>query len=61
MRSFQTFFDDREPLVFLIVPDLARWEDWESKEQLVAIAERRGDESMEIRREVDEYLKVCPK
>jgi hypothetical protein len=61
LESFRSFFEDREPLVFLIVPDLARWEDWESKDRLVALAERRGDEMMEIRQRVNEYLELCPK
>ena len=60
VASFQTFFEDREPLVFLIVPDLARWEDWESRERLVALAARRGHEFMEIRNRVAEYLAVHP-
>jgi hypothetical protein len=61
LASFRSFFEDREPLVFLIVPDLARWEEWESKDRLVALAARRGDEMMEIRQRVNEYLELCPK
>tara|TARA_R110000850_G_scaffold49672_8_gene122302 strand:- start:2042 stop:3103 length:1062 start_codon:yes stop_codon:yes gene_type:complete len=60
IEAYRTFFIDREPLIFYIVDDLARWEDWDSKESLVAIAEQRGDDLHEIRRKVDKYLEACP-
>lgn len=57
IAAYHTFFDDREPLIFYIAADLARWEDWDSKERLVEIAEARGDDLPEIRRQVEAYLK----
>ena len=59
LAAYRSFFDDREPLVFLIVPDLTRWKDWESKDRLVAVLDRLGKESVELRKVADEYLKAC--
>lgn len=60
IAAYRTLLDDREPLVFFIAGDLARWGDWASKDRLVDIAEKRGDDLPEIRREVDAYLKLYP-
>lgn len=53
-------FDEREPLVFLIAGDLARWEDWESKERLLELVKRRGQDFPELRLRVDAFLVRCP-
>lgn len=60
IEAYRCLLDDRERLVFLIAGDLARWEDWESKERLVAIAEEHGDALPEIWREVAKYLALSP-
>jgi hypothetical protein len=61
IQAFRSLFDDREPLVFLIVADLARWQDWESKERLIDLADRVGDDIPEIRLRLNDYLLACPK
>jgi hypothetical protein len=60
IEAFRSLLVDREPLVFLIAEDLARWKDWESKDRLIAIAEKRGGDLIEIRSSVDAYLEACP-
>ena len=61
LQSLRLMMDVREPLVFLIVPDLARWEDWASKERLQDLVKRRGTGIPELRQQVDQYLVRCPK
>lgn len=58
--AFRNFLSHREPLASLVIADLTRWQDWESKQVLVGLAERRGDDFPEIRRQVDAYLLLCP-
>lgn len=58
--AFRRFLDDREPLSFIVIPDLARWQDWESKQKLLELLERRGADSAEIRRSINGFLIVCP-
>lgn len=60
IASFRTLFDDREPLVALILPDLIRWQDWESRERIVELAERRGAEFPDLERHANAYLTVHP-
>ena len=60
IEAFRSLLVDREPLAFLVAEDLARWKDWESRDRLVAIAEKRGGDLVEIRTSVDAYLKACP-
>jgi hypothetical protein len=61
VAAFRIMFDEREPLVFLIAGDLTRWEDWESKERLLELVERRGKDFPELRLRVDEFLVRCPR
>jgi hypothetical protein len=60
IKAFRLMFDEREPLVFLIIGDLARWGDWDSKERLVELVKRRGAESRELRQQVEQYIIQCP-
>lgn len=60
IASYQSLFEDREVLMFLVAADLARWKDWESKERLIDLDRRRGDDIPEIRRSVEQYLVQCP-
>jgi hypothetical protein len=61
LQSLRLMMEVREPLVFLIVPDLARWEEWAPKKRLQDLAKRRGSDIPELRQQVDQYLVQCPK
>jgi hypothetical protein len=47
-------------LADLIIPDLARWEDWESLETLVALFKDADDKTNWVRVPVVNYLRACP-
>jgi hypothetical protein len=47
-------------LADLIIPDLARWEDWESLETLVVLFKEADDKTSWIRVPVVNYLRSCP-
>lgn len=47
-------------LADLIIPDLARWEDWESLETLVKLFKEADDKTSWIRVPVINYLRSCP-
>ena len=52
---------DRPPLADLVIPDLARWEDWSQIERLVRLFREADEESSWVRVPVVNYLLVCPK
>ena len=51
---------DRPQLADLVVPDLARWKDWESLPRLVNLFKRSTDENNWVRVPVINYLRACP-
>ncbi|MCA9121616.1 MAG: hypothetical protein KDB11_15605 [Planctomycetales bacterium] len=51
---------DRPQLADLVIPDLARWEDWESMPKLVQLFKEADDKSSWVRVPVINYLRACP-
>jgi len=52
---------DRPQLADLVIPDLARWEDWTQMEKLVQLFKEANDKSSWVRVPVINYLRACPK
>ncbi len=52
---------DRPELADLVIPDLARWEDWEVMPLLVELFKSADESSSWVRVPVINYLRVCPK
>jgi hypothetical protein len=52
---------DRPPLADLVIPDLARWEDWSQIERLVRLFREADEKSSWVRVPVVNYLQACPK
>ena len=50
----------RPELADLVIPDLARWEDWEVMPQLVELFRQADEKSSWVRVPVINYLRVCP-
>ncbi|MGD9720079.1 MAG: hypothetical protein AB7O59_02555 [Pirellulales bacterium] len=51
---------DRPQLADLVIPDLARWEDWSVMDRLVELFKTSDDESSWVRVPVINYLRACP-
>ena len=51
---------DRPQLADLVIPDLARWEDWSARERLVKLFKDSDKESSWVRVPVLQYLRTCP-
>ncbi len=51
---------ERPKLADLVIPDLARWEDWSQMERLVTLFKEADDESSWVRVPVINYLRACP-
>jgi hypothetical protein len=51
---------DRPELADLVIPDLARWEDWESLDRLVTLFKNADEKSSWVRMPVVNYVKACP-
>ena len=51
---------DRPQLADLVIPDLARWEDWSVMDRLVELFKNADDESNWVRVPVINYLRACP-
>ncbi len=51
---------DRPQLADLVIPDLARWEDWSVVDRLVDLFKNADDESSWVRVPVINYLRACP-
>lgn len=51
---------DRPQLADLVIPDLARWEDWSVMDRLVDLFKSSDDESNWVRVPVVNYLRACP-
>lgn len=52
---------DKPKLADMIIPDLARWEDWTVMERLVEMFKNADDETNWLRVPVITYLRACPK
>src|SRR5205814_1828711 len=59
VKSFRHVLD-RADYADLVIPDLARWEDWSVMDQLVQIFKDATSENSWIRVPVIQYLKACP-
>lgn len=51
---------DREDLADLVIPDLARWEDWSVMDKLVKLFKDADPETSWVRMPVVNYLRACP-
>jgi hypothetical protein len=51
---------DRPQLADLVIPDLARWEDWGVMDRLVTLFKEANEETSWVRVPVINFLKVCP-
>ncbi len=51
---------DRAELADLVIPDLARWEDWTVKDRLVELFVKADPEDSWVRTPVVRYLQACP-
>jgi hypothetical protein len=51
---------DRPQLADLVIPDLARWQDWSVMDKLVELFKNADDESSWVRVPVINYLRACP-
>ncbi len=52
---------DRPQLADLVIPDLARWQDWSPMAKLVDLFKNADEESSWVRVPVINYLRACPK
>ena len=50
----------RPQLADLVIPDLARWEDWSCMDQLVDLFKNADDKSSWVKVPVVNYLRACP-
>jgi hypothetical protein len=51
---------DRPQLADLVIPDLARWEDWSAVDRLATLFKNADEESSWVRIPVIKYLQACP-
>ncbi|MCL6503793.1 MAG: HEAT repeat domain-containing protein [Pirellulales bacterium] len=51
---------DRKDLADLVIPDLARWQDWSVVDRLVALFKEADQKSAWVRVPVVNYLRACP-
>ena len=51
---------ERPQLADLVIPDLARWEDWSVMDRLVDLFKNANDDSNWVRVPVINYLRACP-
>lgn len=52
---------DRPQLADLIIPDLARWEDWSPMDRLVKLFKEADEKTSWVRVPIINYLRACPK
>jgi hypothetical protein len=52
---------DRPQLADLVIPDLARWEDWDVIDKMVELFKTADEKSTWVRVPVINYLRACPK
>ncbi|MDA7952027.1 MAG: hypothetical protein MPJ24_11135 [Pirellulaceae bacterium] len=51
---------DRPSLADLVIPDLARWEDWESVDKMVQLFKDSDESTSWVRVPIINYLRACP-
>ena len=51
---------DRPKMADMIIPDLARWEDWSVIDKLVKLFKESNDETNWVRVPIIQYLQACP-
>ncbi len=51
---------DRPQLADLVIPDLARWQDWSAMDRLVQLFKEADEETSFVRVPVVQYLRQCP-
>jgi hypothetical protein len=51
---------DRPQMADLVIPDLARWQDWGSMDKLVKLFKEADEKSSWVRVPVVQFLKACP-
>ncbi|MFM9067246.1 MAG: hypothetical protein ACKOUR_07960 [Planctomycetota bacterium] len=51
---------DRPNLADLVIPDLARWEDWESMDKLVNLFKQADEKTSWVKVPVVNFLRACP-
>lgn len=51
---------DRPQLADLVIPDLARWEDWSAVDRLIRLFKESDEESSWVRVPVINFLRACP-
>lgn len=51
---------DRPNLADLVIPDLARWEDWQSMDKLVTLFKEADEKTSWVKVPVVNYLRTCP-
>ena len=51
---------DRPELADLVIPDLARWKDWDSMDRLVQMFKNAGEKSSWVRVPIVNFLRACP-
>ena len=54
------FMLDRPNLADLVIPDLARWEDWSQMDRLVDLFKNADEKSSWVKVPVINYLRACP-
>ncbi len=52
---------DRPKIADMVIPDLARWEDWSVMERLVQMFKDADEETSWLRVPIASYLRACPK
>ena len=52
---------DRPQLADLVIPDLARWEDWDVMDKMVQLFKTADEKNSWVRVPVINYLRACPK
>lgn len=52
---------ERPSLADLVIPDLARWEDWSQMDRLVELFKNADEKSSWVKVPVINYLRACPK
>ncbi|MFO0906579.1 MAG: hypothetical protein U0939_26485 [Pirellulales bacterium] len=51
---------ERPTLADLVIPDLARWEDWQSMDRLVTLFKEADEKTSWVKVPVINFLRVCP-
>ena len=59
VKSIRTLLD-RPKIADMIIPDLARWEDWSVMERLVQMFKDADEETSWLRVPIASYLRACP-